>query len=83
MDSKEVIQISEEVSHVDLFERLVEVEAKVDKLSTDTGGIIQAFQDAQGAFHVLELLAKIAKPILFIAGVATAIAAMLQDYRSH
>ena len=72
-----------EVTHNEIYERLVEVEAKVDKLSTDTGGIIQAFQDAQGAFHVLELLAKIAKPILFIAGVATAIAAMLQDYRSH
>lgn len=72
-----------EVTHNEIYERLVEVEAKVDKLSTDTGGIIQAFQDAQGAFHVLELLAKIAKPILFIAGVATAIVAMLQDYRSH
>ena len=74
---------SEEVSHKEIYERLIAVEVKVDKVALDTEGMVKAFNDAQGAFHVLEWLAKIAKPILFIAGVATAIVAMLQDYRSH
>lgn len=66
----------EEVSHKEIYDRLVEVETKVDKVAKDTDGIVTAFHNAQGAFHVLETLAKIAKPILWIIGVATAIVAI-------
>jgi DNA anti-recombination protein RmuC len=65
-----------EVSHKEIYDRLVKVESKVDKVATDTKGIVEAFHNAQGAFHVLEVLAKIAKPILWIVGVATAIVAI-------
>lgn len=67
----------QEVTHAEIYERLVLVEEKVDKVAKDTEGMVNAFNDAQGAFHVLEWLAKVAKPILWIIGVATAIAALV------
>ena len=70
-----------DVSHVEIYERLVKVEEKVDKVATDTEGMVKAFNDAQGAFHVLEWLAKIAKPILWTVGAIAAILAMLHDYK--
>lgn len=66
-----------DVSHSEIYDRLIHVEAKVDKVSADTEGMVKAFNDAQGAFHVLEWLAKIAKPLLWIIGVASAIAALV------
>lgn len=74
---------SEEVSHKEIYERLIAVEGKVDKVASDTEGMVKAFNDAQGAFHVLEWLAKIAKPILWTVATVTAFVAILQDYRSH
>lgn len=74
---------SEEVSHKEIYERLIAVEAKVDKVASDTEGMVKAFNDAQGAFHVLELLAKVAKPILWTVATVAAFVAILQDYRSH
>ena len=74
---------SEEVSHKEIYERLIAVEAKVDKVASDTEGMVKAFNDAQGAFHVLEWLAKIAKPILWTVATVAAFVAILQDYRSH
>jgi hypothetical protein len=72
-----------DVTHKEIYDRLVKVEQKVDKVATDTEGMVKAFNDAQGAFHVLEWLAKIAKPILWIVGVSAAIVALLQDYKQH
>ena len=80
MDSKEVSHKSD-VSHVEIYERLVKVEEKVDKITKDTEGMVKAFNDAQGAFHVLEWIAKIAKPILWTVGTIAAIIAMLHDYK--
>lgn len=68
---------SQEVTHAEIYERLVKVEDKVDKVAKDTEGMVNAFKDAQGAFHVLEWLAKISKPLLWIIGVASAIAALV------
>lgn len=67
----------QEVTHAEIYERLVLVEEKVDKVAKDTEGMVNAFNDAQGAFHVLEWLAKIAKPLLWIIGVASALAALV------
>lgn len=75
--------MNEEVSHKEIYERLCKVETKVDKVAEDTEGMVKAFQDAQGAFHVLEWIAKIAKPVLWTVGSIAAILALLQDYRSH
>ena len=75
--------MSEDISHKEIYERLCKVETKVDKVAEDTEGMVKAFQDAQGAFHVLEWIAKIAKPVLWTVGSIAAIIALLQDYRSH
>ena len=82
MDSKEVSHKSD-VSHVEIYERLVKVEEKVDKVAKDTEGMVHAFTAASGAFTVLEWIAKLAKPILWTVGSIAAIIAVLQDYRSH
>ena len=75
--------MSEDISHKEIYERLCKVETKVDKVAEDTEGMVKAFQDAQGAFHVLEWIARIAKPVLWTVGSIAAIIAVLQDYRSH
>lgn len=63
--------MSEEVSHKEIYERLIAVESKVDKVAEDTEGMVKAFNAASGAFTVLEWIAKVAKPILWIgAGIA-------------
>lgn len=72
-----------EVSHKEIYDRLCKVESKVDKVVTDTEGMVQAFNAASGAFTVLEWIAKLAKPILWTVGSIAAIVAILQDYRSH
>ena len=74
---------SKEVSHNDMYETLVKVEEKVDKVAKDTEGMVHAFTAASGAFTVLEWIAKLAKPILWTVGSIAAIVAVLQDYRSH
>lgn len=69
----------QEVSHREIFDRLIAVEGKVDKIDTNTKDMISAFQAAQGAFIVLEWLAKVAKPLIwFVAFIAAAIAAFNQ-----
>ena len=71
----------EEVTHKEIYERLLAVETKVDKLNEETENVVKAFSAAQGAFTVLEWLAKAAKPLLWIAGVVTAFSFMISEYR--
>jgi hypothetical protein len=68
--------MSEEVTHKEIYVRLCEVEAKVDKLQTNTEDVVKAFTAAQGAFMVLEWLAKAAKPLLWISGTIAAFTAL-------
>jgi hypothetical protein len=69
----------EEVSHKDIYDRLVAVESKVDKIDENTTEVVAAFQNAKGAFIALDWLArfsgKIIKISAFIAalGVATTV----------
>lgn len=64
-----------EVTRREIFERLIAVEQKVDNIETNTAGMVAAFNAAQGAFTVLEWLAKLAKPLLWIGALATAVVA--------
>lgn len=61
-----------EVSHNEIYERLIAVESKVDKVSKDTEGMVAAFNAASGAFTVLEWIAKVAKPLLWIVATVAA-----------
>jgi len=70
-----------DVSHNEIYDRLIAVEAKVDKVAQDTVDVVTAFHAAQGAFIVLDWLAKAAKPILWVAGVVTAFSFMISEYR--
>jgi hypothetical protein len=64
--------MNQEVSHNEIYERLCKVEAKVDKVSKDTEGMVAAFNAASGAFTVLEWIAKVAKPLLWIVATVAA-----------
>jgi hypothetical protein len=70
-----------EDSHSAILERLAVVEAKVDKVSQDTVDVVEAFHAAQGAFTVLDWIARAAKPLLWVAGVVTAFSFMISEYR--
>lgn len=65
--------MSEEVSHREIYERLCKVEAKVDKVARDTEGMVSAFNAASGAFTVLEWIAKVAKPVLWVVATVAAL----------
>ena len=70
-----------DVSHNEIYDRLVAVEAKVDKVAQDTVDVVTAFHAAQGAFIVLDWIAKAAKPILWVAGVIAAFSLLISEYR--
>ena len=48
--------MEEEVSHKDIYDRLVAVESKVDKIDHQTTEVVSAFQSAKGAFIALDWL---------------------------
>lgn len=70
-----------DVSHREIYDRLLAVEAKVDKIDRATADVVSAFNAAQGAFTVLEWLGKIAKPILWIGGVITAAGVLWHNFK--
>lgn len=57
---------TEDISHKEIYDRLIAVESKVDKVAKDTEDVVAAFKAAAGAFLVLEWIAKVAKPLLWI-----------------
>jgi len=72
-----------DVTHREIYDRLVAVESKVDNLSASTDGVVKAFDAAQGAFTVLETISKLVKPLLWIGGLLAAIGIFIQDFKSH
>jgi len=61
------------ISHEDIYERLVKVEAKVDAIEKNTKELIEAFSALKGALKVLDWIASLAKPIGIITVVVGAI----------
>jgi hypothetical protein len=72
-----------DITHREIYDRLVTVESKVDAIESNTNDMVAAFVAAKGAFTVLEWIAKIAKPFLFLAAVVAAISVFIQDFKSH
>jgi len=68
----------ENVSHKQIYDRLLEVEQKVDTIDTNTKGLVEAIDAMQGAIKVLGWIASAAKPILWVAGLVVAAGAMWQ-----
>jgi hypothetical protein len=75
--------MEKEVSHAEIYARLMLVEEKVDRIDKNTEGVVAAFQAASGAFLVLETLGKLAKPILYVSGLCVAIAVYWQAAKDH
>ena len=63
----------EEVSHKDIYDRLVAVESKVDKIDSQTAEVVSAFESAKGAFIALDWLSRFAGKILKIGAFITAV----------
>jgi hypothetical protein len=70
----------EEVSHKQIYERLLAVEQKVDHIDQNTAGMVLAFKAAEGAFTVLNWLAHIAKPILWVAALSVAVYGTIEHF---
>ncbi len=71
----------EEVSHKEILDRLVAVEHKVDEIHIETRTMVNAFEAVDGAFTVLGWVAKVAKPLLWIGGLVTAISILYAQIR--
>lgn len=73
--------MQEDVSHAEIYARLIAVEHKVDAINQQTKDVVEAFNAARGAFAALEFIAKIAKPLLWIAALVAAVGAFWSNYK--
>jgi len=73
--------MNEDISHYEIYQRLIEVEAKVDLLHKETRAMVETFKAVEGAFTVLGWIAKAAKPLLWIGGVVAAISIMYAELK--
>jgi len=71
----------ENITHEQIYERLVSLESKVDDIDANTKDMVQAFQNVQGAFKVLGWIASVAKPIIIVVGFFTAFTAFIQFWK--
>jgi hypothetical protein len=69
-----------EVTHAQIYERLLEVETKVDTIDKNTSGLVEAIKAANGAVKVLNWIASIAQPVLWIGGLIIAAGAIWQTW---
>jgi hypothetical protein len=72
-----------DITHREIYDRLVAVEGKVDLLTENTKDVTAAFAAAQGAFKVLETLSRLAKPLLWIGGLLAAVVTFWDSFRSR
>ena len=72
-----------EVSHEQIYQRLIAVETKVDRIDENTRDLVGAIKAMQGAIKVLEWIASAAKPILWVIAGITAIGVAWQNFKSH
>jgi hypothetical protein len=72
-----------EVSHEQIYQRLVEVETKVDRIDANTKGLVDAINAMQGAMKVLGWVASAAKPLMWFGLAITAIGVAWQNFKSH
>jgi hypothetical protein len=72
-----------DITHREIYDRLVAVEGKVDALGNSTKDVVSAFAAAPGAFKVLETLSRLAKPLLWLGGLFVAAAAFWEHFRNR
>jgi hypothetical protein len=69
-----------DVSHEQIYNRLLAVEVKVDEIDKNTKGLVEAINAANGAVKVLNWIASIAQPVLWIGGLIVAAGAIWQSW---
>lgn len=69
-----------DVTHKEIYDRLISVEEKVDDLDRKTSKVVSAFEAANGAFVVLDFIGKLAKPILWILAVGAAVSVLWVEF---
>jgi hypothetical protein len=72
--------MTQEVTHEQIYERLLAVESKVDAIDKNTSGLVDALKALDGAFKVLGWIASAAKPILWVGGLVMAAGAVWQTW---
>jgi hypothetical protein len=72
--------MEKEISHREIYDRLVAVETKVDKIGEDTKDVVSAFESARGAFVVLDFIGKLIKPVLWLIGFGSAVAILWTEF---
>jgi hypothetical protein len=72
--------MEDQVTHKQIYDRLVAVEAKVDDIDKNTKGLVEAIKALDGAFKVLGWIASAAKPILWVGGLIMAAGAIWQTW---
>ena len=70
--------MADQVTHEQIYERLLAVESKVDTIDRNTKGLVEAIKALDGAFKVLGWVASAAKPILWVGGLIMAAGAVWQ-----
>ena len=72
--------MEDQVTHSQIYERLLAVESKVDEIDKNTKGLVEAIKALDGAFKVLGWVASAAKPILWVGGLVMAAGAIWQTW---
>jgi len=72
--------MTQEVTHEQIYERLIAVESKVDSIDKNTSGLVEAIKALDGAFKVLGWVASAAKPILWVGALIMAAGAIWQTW---
>jgi hypothetical protein len=72
--------MEKDVSHREIYDRLVAVENKVDRIGEDTKGVVSAFESARGAFVVLDFVGKLVKPVLWLIAFGSAVAILWVEF---
>jgi len=72
--------MEDQVTHSQIYARLLAVEAKVDSIDQNTKGLVEAMKALDGAFKVLGWVASAAKPILWVGGLIMAAGAVWQTW---
>lgn len=72
--------MEDQVTHSQIYSRLLAVEQKVDSIDKNTKGLVEAIHALDGAFKVLGWIASVAKPILWVGGLIMAAGAVWQTW---
>jgi len=72
--------MEDQVTHSQIYERLLAVESKVDEIDKNTKGLVEAIKALDGAFKVFGWIASAAKPILWVGGLIMAAGAVWQTW---